>query len=476
MQNRTLLSLWSLLLLWTLGGSLSAQPDTLRLTEFYQLLRDHHPVAQQTDLIPREALAQLRLARGSFDPKLFGDAGQKVSGGTNYYRHIDGGLKVMTPIGVEVKAGYEQNIGENVSSEIKTSKQGLMYAGISVPLGQGLLIDPRRAALRQAKIFQQSTTAQRLAQLNQLFFDATKAYWEWSEARSVLRVQNQAVAFAEQRFSFVREQWRFGEKAAMDTLEALIQLQTRLQSQMEADLAEQKARLVVSNFLWDSDGQPLVVDNELEPNALPVDEPANAAVFDSTVTWLSNLSTRHPEMQLLRFKLAELEVKRRLKADKLKPKVLVNYNLINRPILIGEDPAPFQHAFLENNYKWGLTLDFPLFLRKERGNLELTRLKIRSTEFKQDLKLQELTNKVLAYQAELQNRADQLELYEETVRNYEALLEAEVFKFRSGKSSLFLVNSRETKLIEARVKLLQLQTKFRKAAAGLAWSAGALAS
>lgn len=480
-MRKEIFLIWACCLLmvpgWVQGQSsvADALADTLSLEEYYQLLRDHHPVARQADLIPREALAQLRLARGSFDPKLFGDADQKVFEGSNYYRHIDGGLKVMTLPGIEVKAGYEQNIGERLNAEAYTPDEGLIYAGISVPLGQGLLIDPRRAALQQARIFQQSTMAQQLALLNELFFDATKAYWEWSEARSVLRVQNQAVEIAEQRFSFVRDQWRFGDKAAVDTLEALIQLQTRQLSRQEADLAEQKARLMVSNFLWDQNGQPLVIDDDLEPNLILVDEPQEAAAFDSTVTWLNDLALRHPEMQLLRFKLAELEVERRLKADKLKPKVFVNYNLLNRPVLIGENPAPIQPNLFENNYKWGLTVGFPLFLRQERGNLELTRLKIRDTEFKQDLKLQELTNKVLAYLAELQNLADQLELYEETVRNYEALLEAEIFKFRAGKSSLFLVNARETKLIEARVKFLQLQNKFRKAAAGLAWSAGVLA-
>lgn len=467
---------WSVFLLalpWLLPAQTSV--DTLSLDEYYDLLRDNHPVARQAALLPEQAIAQLRLVRGAYDPKLFGEVDQKVFEGKNYYRHLDGGLKIMTLPGIEVKAGYEQGIGENLNPEAYTPSEGLMYAGISVPLGQGLLIDSRRAALRKARIFQQSSSVEQLALLNDLFLEATKVYWEWSQTRSVLAVQEEAVAIAEQRYNATVESFRFGDKPGVDTLEALIQLQTRQQGLLSSQLEEQKARLMVSNYLWNPDGQPLIIDQSLTPNSVPLASPQEAAIFDSTVTWLNGLAQRHPEMQLLRFKLAELEVERRLKADKLKPKVYVNYNLINRPVLIGDDPAPLYPNILENNYKWGLSIGFPIFLREERGNLELARLKIQDTEYKQDLKLQELTNKVLAYLAELENLTAQLELYEQTVGNYEALLEAEVFKFEAGESSLFLINSRETKLIEARIKLLELQAKFRKTAAGLAWSAGVLA-
>ena len=48
------------------------------------------------------------------------------------------------------------------------------------------------------------------------------------------------------------------------------------------------------------------------------------------------------------------------------------------------------------------------------------------------------------------------------VENYEKLLEAEIRKFDIGESSLFLINSRESKLIEARIKLISMETKLQK--------------
>jgi outer membrane protein TolC len=58
------------------------------------------------------------------------------------------------------------------------------------------------------------------------------------------------------------------------------------------------------------------------------------------------------------------------------------------------------------------------------------------------------------------------------VNNYEQLRNGEVQKFEAGESSIFLINSRETKLIEAQAKLIDLQGKYEKEKATLIWAAG----
>ena len=58
-------------------------------------------------------------------------------------------------------------------------------------------------------------------------------------------------------------------------------------------------------------------------------------------------------------------------------------------------------------------------------------------------------------------------LVTQIVIDYQTLVAAEERKFQLGESSLFLVNSREQKLIEARLKANQLQVKFLHANASL---------
>ena len=51
---------------------------------------------------------------------------------------------------------------------------------------------------------------------------------------------------------------------------------------------------------------------------------------------------------------------------------------------------------------------------------------------------------------------------------------AENEKFRFGESSIFLLNSREQKLIEAQLKLVKLVVLYHKNRLGVAWAAGQL--
>lgn len=51
-------------------------------------------------------------------------------------------------------------------------------------------------------------------------------------------------------------------------------------------------------------------------------------------------------------------------------------------------------------------------------------------------------------------------LIQEIVNNYTALVSAEERKFSFGESSLFLINSRESKLIDAELKQNLVKNKF----------------
>jgi outer membrane protein TolC len=85
-----------------------------------------------------------------------------------------------------------------------------------------------------------------------------------------------------------------------------------------------------------------------------------------------------------------------------------------------------------------------------------------------------ISNKIQAYYTEWQTTINQLELYNQTVANYQALLAAELRKFSIGESSIFLINSRENKLIDAQLKLIKLQSTLPKLEAGVRWAAGQL--
>ncbi len=460
--------MWAAVLLipsWGVGQD--SEPGILTLEDLMFMVREHHPVARQAGLQTRRGEAGLRMARGGFDPKLYTSLDQKYYDDKSYFSHLDGGIKVPTWFGLEFKAGFEQQSGEYLNPERTTPAGGLLMAGVQLPLGQGLMIDQRRAALFAARINQQATEAERRLMLNDLLFNAAATYWDWVLSEYRLQVLRGARDLAAARFDFVRGSYTMGARAAIDTVEAYLQVQLFDQQIQEALIENTTVRLELSNFLWSESSVPLALDASTRPPdslqwmAIP------GVSSDSVEQWIARLGSDHPDLQRAALKLSVLEVERRLKADKLKPRVNLQYNLLAEPvgdaILSQISPA---------NYKWGVAFEMPIFLRKERGDLQLTRVKQEEARLERDQKLLQWRNKIRTYAYALDNLEVQSRIAGETVANVRRLVEAERNRFENGESSLFVLNTRQVKLIEAELKWLALKTKQQQTGLALRWAMG----
>ena len=71
-----------------------------------------------------------------------------------------------------------------------------------------------------------------------------------------------------------------------------------------------------------------------------------------------------------------------------------------------------------------------------------------------------LRNKIISVFAELDGYNRQLIIASDLADGTSRLLQGEVRKFELGDSSLFLINSREVKFIEAQLKQLEVQKKL----------------
>ena len=404
----------------------------------------------------------MQQARGGFDPKLATDISQKYFSGSQYYSLIDAGLKVPTWFGIELNAGYEQNNGSFLNPENSTSGGGLAYAGVSVPVGKGLFIDERRAELRKAQIYQKSTKVEQRLMLNELLFSAGKAYWDWFEAYEVLNVYKEALELAEFRFSSVKEEVRFGDKPAIDTLEAGIQLQNRQLGLQQAQLDFKNTSAKLGIYLWQNGQIPL----ELKENTTPVDK--NTVLLRTSegllLDRIDSLVAYHPYLQQYRYKIDELKIDRRMKLENLKPQLDLKYNALNQ--VVGNNP--FADLSI-NNYDWGLQFSIPIPLRKERGALKLAKLKIENAELDVVNQQAKIDFQINSSINDWNTTRDQAALYD-----YRGLLQGERDKFSAGESSLFMVNSREVGYINAQIKYLGLLAKNRKAELATEYALGTL--
>lgn len=439
------------------------------IEEFASLIIANHPVVRQAQLMTDNALEEVRLARGAFDPKLSAMWDVKRFDSKDYWNTLQSELKIPVWFPVDPKVSFTRNEGDFISPEnsIPESDDFMQItAGISLPVGRGLFIDQRRADVKQAELFTQLTDAERIKMINKVLLEATKAYWTWYFHYSDYRLVDESLRISEEIYRRVRVNYEFGEAAVVDTVQAAITYQNRFSERQEALINYKRASLLLSNFLWSPDMIPLEVGDDLVPNlavnALRFDE----VPVDSLVT---QALVQHPELRKLGFKLEQLDVKERLAKENLKPRIDLNYNFINAPISPNGNSAGLSFT---DNYKYGIALEFPLFLRKERAKLRQTRIKIDQTTFERDLKQQEIVNGIEAAYFDLNNSQQMIRIIEDAVRNYQVLLDAELLNLELGESDLFKANFQQDKLLEAQIKLQKIKSEVEKARAELYWAAG----
>lgn len=436
--------------------------QTLTYSDYMEWVRDFHPVAKQAEVTLRFGEQELRASRGGFDPFVFADYDRKQFKNTNYFDTRQAGVVVPTMAGVELKGLVEQNTGTFLNSERVVPDDGLIALGASVNVAQGLLIDRRRAALRQAQIYVESTKAERQLILNNLYLDATETYWNWAaDYRNVVILQ-EGVELAEQRFEMVKESYIQGDFPAIDTVEAYTQVMDRVYRLQSAQIQFFRSSQFVNTFLWDQNEEPV----ELLESTFPEDV-LNEMIFDYSKESLREYVQLHPDLRLTDFDIESLMVERRFRANMLLPVLKVNYNFLTESFN-QFNPSPF----LENNYKLGVTFGMPLFLRRERGELGLTKAKIDFQSYQRDLKLVQLKTKLESEIFNFETVNQQLVVFFNNVNGLQKLLDGEMIRFDIGESSLFLVNAREVSLINAQITLNDLAGKRKSAYAKLLNAAG----
>lgn len=445
------------------------QAKTLGIDETLNIIRKFHPVAKQADLLISLANASLQSSRGAFDPAIYMRNERKTFDGKNYYSYSNPELKIPTWFGIDLKAGFENNNGDRMEPNFSLGKSS--YAGFSFPVLKNLLLDNRRAALQQGKIMVNMSSQERLLVVNDLLYDAADAYWAWVSAHQSYRILSNTLQINTARFENTKQLFIGGDRAAIDTTEALSQLQSIEIMQLQSLLNLQKQRLLLSNFLWRESDTPFELTEDIIPDSSWNHVFVQDYPLPSLVDAILSASTNHPKLLMINFKTDILEVDRRMKFQGLLPTFDINYNFLNKGY---GSKGFFETTLFQNNYKYGFQFGLPLLQRQSRGEYSAAKIKLKSQQMESMQQRLEIENKVKFSFNELLSLQQQVFIFDQNVKNQKLLLGAEETKFSIGESSLFLINSRENKLLESEQKLAELKTKFFKSILSVQWSAGQL--
>jgi outer membrane protein TolC len=458
---------WAALLLQ--GGAPADSTRPLSFEDFYRAVASNHPVVQQARLLESIADGELRQARGAFDPTVTAGWDRKTFGGTRYYDYLDANVKIPTLLGVDIKLGYERTAGQYFNADRRTPTGGLISAGVSIPIGQRMITDERRNALAQARALRDYAEGDRRAQVNKFLLTAAKLYGEWYEAHRRRALATEAVALADFRLNAVRRRVEQGDAAAMDTIEARLELQRRTVQQLEAVIDFRNASIVVEGLLWTERAAPMALD----PLAVPTLQGLEAEPVDSTrvLDWLRIAEQRHPDVRKVIAKVRQAESEQLFVAQQV---WIPNAELSYTPLGTRSDGlGGLGDAFgTSADAKWGGAFKLPLLALKERGKYASASGKLDQQRFELALARRDIAIAVRTAANDLSALDSLLVLQRQAVLQSRMLRDGEQRKFENGESTLFLVNTRERQVIDEEVKRIALEAKYVSARAALAVAIG----
>ncbi len=461
-----------------------AQQDTLRPTllvpgtiatdsvgvlgfdEFEARVQAHHPVARQAVLIEDIARAEVLAAKGGIlDPRVSGSYSRKSFDGTDYYSYTLAGLTVPTPIGIDFKLEYERTEGSIINPDRFTPPGGLVLAGVRIPIGSGLITDPRRQALGVAKALRDAAGADRQAALNQLLYEAARDYAAWYRAWRRRQVAREGVALADLVYRATQVKFLDGDAAAIDTVESGLELQVRRVALLDAENNWYAATQVMNTYLWDEGVVPVDVPRGVVPSL-----PTGIFALDSldAERWFAMVLGVHPELARARARVREGGINRRFYAQDLVPAgFLEGYTMKE-----GGGGLFNDWGALSDNYKYGVGVSTPLFLMEGRGRLGAANARLETVTLDSARVLRDLHATVLAATFELTTIDQVLGLQGQAVAQARVLRAGEIRRFENGESTLFLVNQRDRLLLDQLLRQADFEARFVASRAALAVALG----
>ena len=420
---------------------------------FVESVLKHNPLAKRADNELNYANLQLKAARGQYDPMLSGEYEQKQFNGNNYYTNLNSEIKQAVFTAQYLKFGYNYGNGMYMNPENNTPMPGQAYLGLELGLLQGMVIDKRRAEVLKSKAYLNYYEAEKFNQINHLLFESSQRYFDWLLNLKLLALNNYFMQLAKQRLTGIEALAAIGERAAVDTVEAAIFYQTRVLDLQSTKIENQKILNDVLAYRWYENKASAIDETIIGTDSLEL-------YFFKAKNLLGNKLYQqipvNPVVKKYQSLQHVLEIDNRLKKEMIKPVLNFKYNLLSN------NAVSVYPSLSANNYKVGMQLLFPLLLRTPGNAYKMAKVNSQNNQFDIMNKSNELNFKINALRKNMGLLAEQLQTAEKSAMYNKMLVDAEKLKFTGGESTLFMMNTRESKWLESEIKLAEYKLKFIK--------------
>jgi len=176
---------------------------TLNAEELLQIVRKFHPVVKQAQLNIEKSDAEITIARGAFNPIIGNIISNKTFSNTEYYNFFNPNITIPTWYGIEFSSGLKNLSGYQFDPSETTGQTS--FIGISIPLIKNLVLDKRRAYLKQSKLHKEMSVTEQNIAINNVLMEAAGQYWEWVNAYEVHELVKKNWTVSIQRFEMIKK-------------------------------------------------------------------------------------------------------------------------------------------------------------------------------------------------------------------------------------------------------------------------------
>ncbi len=427
--------------------------DTLNLDTFIEIVRENHPLIKKANIYDQIGEAYLLKGQGTLDPKILSDFGHKNFNETNYFSLWQSQVKVPTKLPIDFSMGYERNNGTFLNDQNFIPTNGLIYGGININVLRGFIFDEQRFGISYSELLKDKTIIEKEIIVRETLIQSINSYLQWSYAQEEYELMQEYLNLVSDRHLNILQLYFNGDKPAIDTIESTLIINSAEKQRLDSKNKLIKKQQDASLFMWNEYGNPLSINSDIAPENL-------SDIIDymqKLVGMIDPNFENDPLLQKLTNEAEILSLEVKLEKENLKPKLDIKYNTL---INLGKDELAPTYSL--NDFKYGVAFELPIRNRKTKGALRLNNAKISQLGFDKIYYLQKLVTKNQELLGRRNIIKDLLATVETKISNSQLLYSAEQIKFNLGESSVFLINQREIKILEAEVdkikSLLELGT------------------
>lgn len=412
-------------------------------------LSQHHPEYYATLMRIQQVAGERDEADAQFDLRVVQETKLRPSG---YYDGNYAEQSIIQPLGplnAEVFGTYRISDGNFpvYEADNETLDLGEASLGIKMALLQDRDTDSRRLALTTAAFRYMEAESKQQVELNKLIYRGVSSWLDWYKSYRKLEVVHELVELTRSRLRAIETRVENGDIAAISLTEFQTTLLQRevLEREAEQQFALAQQRLA---YFWRPEQDARYRKDSIDKPPADIGWPYRTPTVESAD--FTEAIAAHPGLEVLQAKIEQTRNKQRLAQNETLPQ-------LDLEVKLAQDIGDGMDYLSSTESVVGVSFFMPLGQRAARAREAIASAQIRELEYEARVLAEQIERDVDVSLNALDYSRQLLTLTRQQEQLATDLMIQEQARFNAGVSDQFLLISRETVALQARLKTVDAE-------------------